>query len=236
MNDAVDLTVLYATHDALRRELAHLDRLTTAADRDPRQVLTTAAGWTLLKNALHAHHTAEDDALWPPLRRGLAGRPKDLALLEVMEAEHAAITPVIHAIDAALADPGGGSLPLGQLTDALVRGLAGHLEHEEEAAFPLIRRELTAGQWDRFSRVHAQRIDQDALLLPWLLDGTDAPTAQRLLARLPPPAHAACTGRWIPAYAVLDRWGADGAGSGGSAADADGSTRHRPAPGRPPQE
>ncbi len=210
MSEAIDLTVTYAMHDALRRELAQLDRVTTAADRDPRQVLATAAGWTLFKKALHAHHTAEDDALWPPLRQNLAGRPKDLALLEVMEAEHAAITPVIQAIDAVLTDPGAGSLRLGQLADALTRGLAGHLEHEEEAALPLVRRELTAEQWGHFSRVQAQHIDRDApLLLPWLLDGADEPTAARLLAHLPAPAYAACTTRWIPAYAALDRWSPD---------------------------
>ncbi|MFJ3728582.1 hemerythrin domain-containing protein [Streptomyces sp. NPDC090045] len=207
MSDAVDLAVTYAMHDALRRELAHLDRISTAADRDPRQVLATAAGWTLFKKALHAHHTAEDDALWPPLRQNLAGRPKDLALLEVMEVEHAAITPVIRAIDAALTDPDPGSLRLGQLTDALTRGLAGHLKHEEDAAHPLVRRALTAEQWDHFSRIQDQYIHRDApLLLPWLLDGADEPTAHRLLARLPAPAYAACTAHWIPAYAALDRW------------------------------
>nr|MDT0519180.1 hemerythrin domain-containing protein [Streptomyces sp. DSM 41633] len=207
MSDAIDLTVMYAMHDALRRELAHLDRVTTAADRDPRQVLATAPGWMLFKKALRAHHTAEDDALWPSLRQNLAGRPKDLVLLEVMEAEHAVIAPVIQAIDGALADSDADSLRLGHLADALTRGLAGHLEHEEEAALPLVRQVLTAEQWAHFSRVQARRIDQDApLLLPWLLDGADEPTAQRLLARLPASAYAACTARWIPEYALLDRW------------------------------
>ncbi|MFF4444164.1 hemerythrin domain-containing protein [Streptomyces sp. NPDC001502] len=207
MRDAIDLTEMYAMHDALRRELAHLDRLTTAADHDPGQVLATTAGWTLFKKALHAHHTAEDDALWPSLRRNLADRPKDLALLEVMEAEHAAIATVIRAIDGALTDPGADSLRLGQLADALTRGLAGHLAHEEGTVLPLVQRVLTAEEWGDFSRVQARYIDQDApLLLPWLLDGADEPTAARLLARLPAPAYAACTARWIPAYADLDRW------------------------------
>ncbi|MFD0267824.1 hemerythrin domain-containing protein [Streptomyces sp. NPDC127106] len=76
MSDAIDLTVMYAMHGAVRRELAQLDRVTTAADRDPVRVRATAAGWTLFEQALSAHHAAEDDALWPPLRRNLAGRPK----------------------------------------------------------------------------------------------------------------------------------------------------------------
>ncbi|WP_030851778.1 hemerythrin domain-containing protein [Streptomyces sp. NRRL F-4474] len=207
MSNALDLTVMYAMHGALRRDLAQLDRVTTAADCDPVRVLATAAGWTLLKQALHAHHAAEDDALWPSLRLNLAGRPKDLGLLEVMEAEHAAIAAVIQAIDELLTEPGADPLRLGQLTDALIRGLAGHLRHEEDTAFPLIRRTLTAKQWAHFSRVHARHISKDApVLLPWLLDGADKPTATRLLAQLPAPAYAACTARWIPAYAALDLW------------------------------
>ncbi|GAA2800846.1 hemerythrin domain-containing protein [Kitasatospora aburaviensis] len=207
MSDDIDLTVMYAMHDALRRELADLDRVTTAAHCDPRQVLATAAGWTLFKKALRAHHTAEDEALWPSLRQNLADRPRDLALLEVMEAEHAAIAKVIQAIDGALTDPGAGSLGLGELADALTRGLAGHLQHEEDAVLPLIPRALTAEQWGHFSRLHDQHIDGDApLLMPWLLDGADESTAERLLSRLPAAAYAACTERWIPAYVVLDRW------------------------------
>ncbi|MEU6899575.1 hemerythrin domain-containing protein [Streptomyces virginiae] len=207
MTGAIDLTVMYAMHDALRRELAHLDRITTAADRDPRHVLPTAAGWKLFKAALRAHHTAEDEALWPSLRQGLAGRPKDLALVEVMEVEHAAIEPVVRAIDDALADPGLGPLLPGQLIDALTRGLAGHLEHEENGALPLIRQVLTAEQSARLCRAHARHIGrEDPLLLPWLLDGADERTAARLLARLPASTYAACTTRWIPEYAALDRW------------------------------
>ncbi|WP_234327898.1 hemerythrin domain-containing protein [Streptomyces sp. NRRL F-2664] len=207
MNDAIDLTVLHATHAALRRELAQLDRVTTAADRDPVHVLATAAGWTLLKKALRAHHEAEDSALWPSLRQNLVGRPKDLARLEVLEAEHAAMTPVVHAIDRLLTEPGADSMRLGQLTDALTRGVAGHLQHEEDAAFPLIRRTLTAQQWAHFSQVHAHHIGRDApLLLPWLLDGADQQTSARLLAPLPPKTYVACTTQWIPAYRALLRW------------------------------
>lgn len=52
-----------------------------------------------------------------------------------------------------------------------------------------------------------QRIIRVApLLLPWLLDGVDEPTAERLLARLPAAAYADCTARWIAEDAALDRW------------------------------
>ncbi|MEU9028963.1 hemerythrin domain-containing protein [Streptomyces sp. NPDC048383] len=207
MNDRViDLTVVYATHDALRRDLAHLDRVTTRADRDPRQLPATA-GWTLFKKALHAHHMAEDVALWPVLRRGLTGRPKDVALLEAMEAEHAAIGSLVQAVDATLADLEVDQLRLGVLADALVVGLAGHLKHEEDAALPLVPRALTAGQWDHFCRLHAQLIGLDGpLLLPWLLDGAAEATVERILSSLPASVRTSYTAQWAPAYTALDRW------------------------------
>lgn len=206
---AIDFTAMYAMHDALRRELEHLDRITSRADVDARQVLATAAGWQLFKKALHVHHTAEDDALWPVLRARLADSPEDLALLEAMAAEHAAIDPFLEAIDAliaasaAQADP----LRLGELVDALITGLSGHLKHEEDAALPLIARSITIEEWLAFGQVHAQRIGPDApRLLPWLLDGADEQTTQALLAPLPDPARGAYAAVWLPAYTALDRW------------------------------
>ncbi|MGW4896721.1 hemerythrin domain-containing protein [Kitasatospora sp. NPDC004240] len=205
--DAIDLTVVWATHAALRRELAHLDRVTTTADRDARLVLATAAGWRMFKQALDAHHGAEDDALWPPLRRSLASSPQELALLVALEAEHAAIRPVIEAIDAVVADPRVDALRLGDLTDSLATGLAGHLDREEDRALPLVQRALTAEEWGRFDHVHARRIARDApVLLPWLLDGADEATVAKLLAPLSAAARADCTEEWLPAYLALDRW------------------------------
>ncbi|KAA2265358.1 hemerythrin domain-containing protein [Solihabitans fulvus] len=207
MTDTIDLTAMYAMHDALRRELAHLNRITAAADVDARQVLATAAGWQLFKTALHIHHSAEDDALWPVLRENLAGQPAELALLEAVEAEHAALDPVIEAIDAALTDPDPDPARLGDLTDSLATGLAGHLKHEEDAVLPLIAQAVTAEQWGHFGQVHAQRIGLDApRLLPWLLDGADEQTTQVMLAPLPEPARGAYAAAWLPAYTALNRW------------------------------
>ncbi|MFE5490702.1 hypothetical protein ACFQ7Z_12230 [Streptomyces virginiae] len=61
----------------------------------------------------------------------------------------------------AVADPGLGPLLPGQLIDALTRGPAGPLEHEEHAALPLIRQVLTAEQWARPCRTHAHHIADD---------------------------------------------------------------------------
>ncbi|MEV6727953.1 MULTISPECIES: hemerythrin domain-containing protein [unclassified Streptomyces] len=209
MRDRFDMTVTYAMHNALRRELHYLARAAARAHPDPRNVLRTAAGWELFRRALHAHHAAEDDALWPSLRQALYGRPLSLARLEAIEAEHAALALLLKAIDQALAGPDIGLDLFSELTGSLVTGLRGHLRHEEEAIFPLVQTILSKEQWEHFGRVHTQRIEADAArILPWLLDGVAERTVAAILTQLlPESAHHTYTHRWQPAYAVLDRWG-----------------------------
>jgi iron-sulfur cluster repair protein YtfE (RIC family) len=206
----LDMTAMYAMHDALRRELTHMARVTAKTGDEPRRILRTAAGWHLFKKSLHIHHTAEDDALWPALRQSLADRQDDLVLLEVMEAEHAAIDPLMGAIDAAVTDPDADRDRLGDLTDALATSLDAHLKHEEDAAIPLIQRTATVQQWAHFGQVHGQRIGPDApRLIPWVLEGADEKTVVTMLAPLPEPVRAAYAAEWQPAYARLDRWSAE---------------------------
>jgi hypothetical protein len=99
-----DMTMMYAVHDALRRELDRIARVTARTDDDPKHVLRTAAGWGMFKSYLHVHHTTEDELFWPPLRKSPPEDSHATALLDAMEAEHGAIDPFLAAIDAALAD------------------------------------------------------------------------------------------------------------------------------------
>ncbi|GAA0398602.1 hypothetical protein GCM10009530_57830 [Microbispora corallina] len=203
----MDLTGMYAMHHALRRELEHIARVTVRIDDDPRRILRTAIGWQLFTRSVRIHHSAEDDMLWPVLRRQLADRPDDLVPLEAMEAEHAAIDQLIATVDELLADPDADQVRLGDLTDSLVTGLRGHLEHEEDAVIPLTRRALTTAQWAAFDQVHTQRVGADApRLLPWLLEEADPRITARMLATLPEPARTAYDTQWQPAHAALDRW------------------------------
>ncbi len=209
MSGRLDMTLMYAMHNALRRELGHIAGITACIDDDPRRILASAAGWAMFKKALHVHHGAEDDALWPAMRRALAGRPDDLALLEAMECEHAAIDPLIEAIDAGLADRDCGPERVGAVTDALAGALCGHLKHEEDDALPLIQAAVTPQQWQHFGEVHGSRTGPDApRLTPWLLDGAGEQTVATMLALLPEPVRAAYRDQWQPAYAALDRWNA----------------------------
>lgn len=210
MSSTLDLTAMYATHNALRRDLEDIARITAHSNDDPWHILRTAAGWEQFKKILHIHHTSEDDALWPAMRQTLANRPDDLALLDAMEAEHAAIDPVIEAIDAALTDRDTGPQRLGDLTDALATNLNRHLEHEERETLPLIDATVTLQQWQHFGQVGASRIGPDTpWVVPWLLEGASEETIATMLAAIPEAVRQTYHNEWRPAYAALDRWNAD---------------------------
>jgi hypothetical protein len=53
-----DMTMMLVMHDALRRELERMARITAHTDDDPRRILQTALGWELFKNYLRVHHNA----------------------------------------------------------------------------------------------------------------------------------------------------------------------------------
>ena len=204
----LDMTMMYAMHSALRRELVRIARITARVDDDPRYVLSTAAGWEMFKRYLHVHHTSEDDAIWPVMRLALADRPDDLALLKAMEEEHAAIDPLLSSIDSALADRSGGLVALSGLTDELATTLTGHLKHEEGETLALIDVTLTPEQWQHFSELHRTRIGGESTrYLPWLLDSASPEMTASVLRAFPEPVKRAYADEWVPNYTALDIWG-----------------------------
>lgn len=212
MGHRLDMTMMVTLHDALRRELERLARVAARTGDDPRRVLRAAAGWELFKRFLRVHHTTEDDVLWPVMRRVLAGRPDDLALLDAMEAEHAAIDPLLAAVDAAVLDRDHGARRLADALDALATGLRHHLRHEEDEGLALIDATLTAEQWARFGGAHRARIGDDApAYLPWLLDEASPETAERVLGGLPDEIRRAYRDVWRPAYAATPLYPSPGA-------------------------
>ena len=202
----VDFTVMYAAHDAFDRDLSRLtEAVRSARTADP----AVRAGWATFKNQLHLHHTAEDIALWPALRRQVT-EPAQIAVLDAMEAEHARIDPLLAQVDAALA--AGHNAGAGQQATASAAELAdvltGHMAHEEDEALPLVAAHLGPAGWAAFGRRAAR--DQGLLgaaeFFPWMLDGAPADTTRRLLGMLPPPARLLYRAVWRPAYARRPRW------------------------------
>jgi hemerythrin-like domain-containing protein len=205
----LDMTMMLAFHDALRRELKHINRVAAITTDDPRQIMATAAGWQMFKMYLHVHHSCEDDLLWPVMEKTLADRPDDLALLAALEAEHAAIDPLINAIDATLANPASGPERLGDLTDALASTLHAHLRHEEGEGLALIDATVTAEEWENFGQENAKRIGPEGpRVFPWMMEGLDDAKTEHILSLLPEPVRAAYANEWLGAHRQLDRWGA----------------------------
>jgi Hemerythrin HHE cation binding domain len=202
----VDFTVMYAAHDAFDRDLTRLtEAVRSGQTADP----AVRAGWATFKNQLHLHHTAEDVALWPALRRRVT-EPAQIAVLDAMEAEHARIDPLLAQVDAALAagHGAGADRTAAASADELADVLTGHMAHEEDEALPLVAAHLGPTGWAAFGRRAArdQGLRGAAEFFPWMLDGAAADTSRRLLGMLPPPARLLYRAVWRPAYARRRRW------------------------------
>ena len=66
----LDMAMMYAVHDALRRDAAQIARISRGTGDDPRLLLRSAVGWELFKSFLHIHHTVGG-------RRHLAGDARE---------------------------------------------------------------------------------------------------------------------------------------------------------------
>jgi Hemerythrin HHE cation binding domain len=201
--DGIDFGPMYAAHDAFERDLR---RLTAAAAAGTSGEPAVRTGWETFKRQLHIHHTAEDEALWPPLRERVAGRPDALAVLDAMEAEHGRIDPLLSRVDASLAE--GDILVLRTAAKELSDQLSAHLDHEEEQALPLVAAELGAPGWAAFGQWLRKRqgLSGAAEFFPWLLDDAPQRTRVGMMAMLPPPARVLHRFVWRRRYAGSPRW------------------------------
>ncbi|GAA4600863.1 hypothetical protein GCM10023195_01400 [Actinoallomurus liliacearum] len=203
----IDMTLMYATHDAFRRDLR---RLTAVASGQENGMLTARApiqaGWADFFRFLTVHHEAEDAVLWPTVRAKLGGRPADLRLLDAMEAEHAALDPPLAGVEAALA--GGDLKALAEHVGALATALAAHLDHEEADALPLIHDTLTEEEWARFGNEQRRRLGLSggAVYFPWLLDEMPEQRESQVLSVLPSALRLVYRVLWRPRYARRLRW------------------------------
>jgi hypothetical protein len=207
MEYTLDMSMMFAMHDALRRELVQVARIADRRDDSPGKLLRAALGWELFKKFLLAHHQSEDDALWPPLRARVAGHSGQVALVDALEAEHSVIEPLLTAIDAAAADPDHGYQRFGDIVDELAAKLTAHLAHEETDGLALIDASLTPAEWQHFAQNQTERLRGDApRYMPWLLNGASPQMLDVILGKFPPPLLAAYRDQWGPSYAAMTIW------------------------------
>lgn len=204
----LDFLMMYAAHDAFRRDAA---RLVAAAPDDAQgrtgDLDAFRPGWQAFRTYLTIHHTAEDTHLWPPVRARLGDDPEGIALLEEMEAEHVVLDPLMESVEAQLA--AGDTGRLRATVAALAQVLSDHLEHEESAGLPLLDAVLGEAEWNTFGQAQRRAIGVrgGAHFFPWVLEGASPAVERRVLALVPPPVRFLYRWRWRPAYRKNSPWG-----------------------------
>ncbi|QXJ24533.1 hemerythrin domain-containing protein [Actinomadura graeca] len=195
----IDVTFMYAVHDAFQRDL---DRLAAMARDGDASSPAVKAGWVRFERFLHIHHTAEDTHLWPVLRAKAA----DPAVLDRMEDEHAGLEPLLDAVGAAVEAGSADRLALG--ADRLADGLGAHCEHEEQFALPLVQDLLTGDEWAAFGAEQRRLLGLKgaAAFFPWLLDGAEPAMRRKVLGVVPPPVRVLHRCVWNPRYRRAPRW------------------------------
>ena len=193
----VDFTMMYVAHDAFSRDLSRLIQISRAGRAHTPQA---QAIWAMFSHQLHVHHTAEDTSLWPRLRVAVTDA-EEIAVLDAMQAEHAALDPQLERVEAALHGRDDASL-VTRLRD-LASGLAAHMRHEEDAALPLVGRRLGRAGWAAFGRDIRKSqggIRGGAQYLPWVLDAAPDQAKRTVLGMLPAPARLLYRRIWEPRY------------------------------------
>jgi iron-sulfur cluster repair protein YtfE (RIC family) len=122
---------LVKLHDTFRRDLTALRNGTVRAPDLREHCLTFC-------DSLHAHHSGEDDVLFPHLG-GL--RPELAGVIDRLRREHRVVGRLlarIRALAGSERSGEGGTAEIGTELDRLTRELEAHLDYEEEQLVPLL--------------------------------------------------------------------------------------------------
>lgn len=205
-----DMVVMTLLHAAFRRDVGRLANVAQTYGTETDEVHDALlVGWHGFSRELHHHHRIEDTHIWPLMRRRLADRPDDLAVLDDMEAEHSLIDPTLAALEEAFDDREQGPEQVPHRIDDLVGLLRSHLAHEERDAFPLIREVITTQEWHALSTAAVKELSYSeiAQVGPYVVDGATPEQARLVLSELPVPLRLVHRFWWNPRYQRVRRWG-----------------------------
>ncbi|MFG1812339.1 hemerythrin domain-containing protein [Kribbella sp. NPDC049174] len=142
-------------------------------------------------DGLHAHHSTEDELLWPVLleRAGLSA-----ALIHRMEQQHVGVHDAVETARGELAawqtaPTTAASESLATALETISTRLAEHLGEEERDVVPLIAVHVTQAEWDRLGKVAFSKFKphQRFTAMGELLESAHPDEAARMLANLPAP-------------------------------------------------
>ncbi|RKS73039.1 hypothetical protein BZB76_3722 [Actinomadura pelletieri DSM 43383] len=194
-----DLTMLDATYDAFRRDMA---RLEAAAGADGALTgVAVANTWCLFTSYWRVQDIAEKRALWTVMYATEAGAPGHVgAVLDAMAVRALRVVPLMDAVDAALERR---DRPLFARYVRDLRGaVCALLDFKESDVLPLISSTLTPYEWGTFDVEFRRELGVRNLgvFLPWLLDDAPEPTRRAVLRLLPPPVRLVYRTSWRPRY------------------------------------
>jgi Hemerythrin HHE cation binding domain len=189
----LDMTMMYVMHHAFRRDMRDLSAAAAAtplADRATWRALQER--WGLFAYALHHHHSGEDAGYWPLLLERVDDAHR--GTLAAMEAEHAAIDPLLRAAAACfdhLATCGSPEARDGLVT--LLREASAHLDahlaHEETDAIPLLHRHITVAEDERIEVEHFRGpvpLRKVLALVPWAMHELPGDVRDRVFSTVGP--------------------------------------------------
>ncbi|QYG91922.1 hemerythrin domain-containing protein [Iamia sp. SCSIO 61187] len=188
-----DLRSYRAIHVALR-QAAHA--MAAAApgldDADPRRRRAFSRYWKGYAGEVLAHHTTEDDVVFPAL---VARAPQVATLLEQLDADHHHLDALMADIGAATSRVAGGAdaAALGALLRQLADHMDQHLAAEDAEILPLLEQHFTH---DEFAELEAKALEiiglgaQAAFTIPFVAASVDDAMRAHLLGSAPLPVRA----------------------------------------------
>jgi hypothetical protein len=189
--EPADVRINGVVHGALRRDLLRTHAtLSTQPYPHGRQRLALGEHAVWLMEFLHAHHTGEDEGVWPLVRER---NPAASALLDSLEADHGRIDPAATTVTAAGRRYAGTTtdeprVELVAALDALTTVLFPHLDREVTEAMPVVSASITQDEWRSVERTYfikPKSLAQLGMEAHWLLDGIDREGYQIVVHTVP---------------------------------------------------
>lgn len=193
-------------HNSFRRHLGALPGLIREVpDGDRQRAGILVEFLDELTRALHHHHEAEDELMWPLL---LERAPMDSAMILRMEDQHECIGELYQRASGlavnfvSAADPVCREELAGTVAE-LVEVLGVHLHEEEVEILPLVERVMTVPEWEAIGERARGSMPKDRLLvfLGFLLDANPPELNRTFIGQLPVPARVAWKVLGRPAFA-----------------------------------
>jgi hemerythrin-like domain-containing protein len=187
-----DTNEMRVIHRVFRRELTALPgyvRRTPDGDLERAEVVGHHAQFML--DALHIHHTGEDENLWPLL---LDRAQPSTDLIHTMQAQHERVHESVDRCQGLLAqwrpdpDPSVGE-QLASAIEGLNGALLEHLDQEEREILPLAEQYVSPAEWAKLGEHGRDSMSRDQLPIMFgaILEEADPEERAQMLAHIPLP-------------------------------------------------